>query len=141
MCIISFKTVVRAKRLFKCLSTPKTRTATFLAFWKTFELFLRIRPIRPKFGRNRNRNRIGKYWPDWPEPEPEPDIRSHTDRHIAIWQRKLFWLSEACVYVPRLDLNAEQLLNSHPFSQSFKNLDLKAFCCLLATPGCVARNI
>ena len=33
-------------------------------------------------------------------------------------------------------MNAEQLLNSHPFSQSFKNLDLKAFCCLLATPGC-----
>jgi len=62
-------------------------------------------------------------------------------RHIAIWQRKLFWLSEACVYVLRLDLNAEQLLNSHPFGQSFKNIDLEGFCCLLATPGCVARNI
>ena len=73
MCIISFKTVYQHQ---------KTRIATFLAFWKTFELFLRIRPIRPKFGRNRNRNRIGKYWPDWPE--PEPDIRSHTAPSISV---------------------------------------------------------
>jgi len=45
------------------------------------------------------------------------------------------------VYVLRLDLNAEELLNSHPFGQSFKNLDLEAFCCLLATPVCVTQNI
>ena len=69
----------------------KTRIATFLAFWKTFELFLRIRPIRPKFGRNRNRNRIGKYWPDWPEPEPEPDIRSHTAVTPTIYNRLSFY--------------------------------------------------
>ena len=60
MCIISFKTVVRAKRLFMFYQHQKTRIATFLAFWKTFELFLRIRP---------------KYW-------PEPDIRSHTGKNL-----------------------------------------------------------
>ena len=68
MCIISFKTVVRAKRLF--IKTKKTRIATFLAFWKLLNYFLKSGQSGQNLagtgtgtgleniGRNRNRNRI-----------------------------------------------------------------------------------
>ena len=76
--INSFKTV--AKILFINTKNHELLPYMLTHFGKLWTL-LKNPANSAKYGHARAQNRIGKYWPDKPEPDwPEPDIWSHAGK-------------------------------------------------------------